>query len=509
MRWSWPSFGIGLCLGLLAVGLVATQAPSTPPAGGGPRAAAPVERAPDEPGESPTQSPAARHVGPTTRPRRATVSEPAESVPSPRMVGVPTSETEFEWDVVFEEAVEVSFGPGGGSTRASQPAEMLARCRAGARAAAERGDVSAAALLAGPTYAERAIGLGLAASASSPRLDLLLAAASDAAFPDLRGAALHAAFEAAPEDERIRALVLDAARGCDADLRRAALEPLRALGAEGAAVAAELLRRGDYDNASLGALALLVAAHGDATRLLAARPPFDAAAAVVAALEGCARQPHSDAERELLRTLPDLARSVCERPDADDSVAPLADLLARLGAGGHLRALAASPFVTSRVRVHAIRAALADAATRADGVASVAALLNERDAPVALVLETLGLLPVDADTDPELAGALVAAATSHPSAWVREAAASQLAGTSVAHGALVVHSGTYGAQGKDVDVTAALLAALEGGRLVVRASNGLAGDPNVGVVKTLRVEYSVDGVRRLAEVREGAVLRLP
>ena len=46
-------------------------------------------------------------------------------------------------------------------------------------------------------------------------------------------------------------------------------------------------------------------------------------------------------------------------------------------------------------------------------------------------------------------------------------------------------------------------------RMVWWLDEWLAGDPKVGHVKELRVEYTLDGVRRLARVTEGQLLRLP
>lgn len=60
-----------------------------------------------------------------------------------------------------------------------------------------------------------------------------------------------------------------------------------------------------------------------------------------------------------------------------------------------------------------------------------------------------------------------------------------------------------------VDVTKELTALVKDGRLRVVASNSLAGDPAVNIVKKLWVEYEQGGEVKLAKVRENEVLTLP
>lgn len=62
---------------------------------------------------------------------------------------------------------------------------------------------------------------------------------------------------------------------------------------------------------------------------------------------------------------------------------------------------------------------------------------------------------------------------------------------------------------KSVDVTAQVAAQVEDNTLSVEASNYLAGDPASMVVKSMRVDYSIDGVRHSKTVREGQFLDLP
>lgn len=60
-----------------------------------------------------------------------------------------------------------------------------------------------------------------------------------------------------------------------------------------------------------------------------------------------------------------------------------------------------------------------------------------------------------------------------------------------------------------VDVTKQLQAMVQGGQLIVEASNRIAGDPAYGIVKQLRVDYVLDGEERTAIVTEGEVLQIP
>ena len=68
---------------------------------------------------------------------------------------------------------------------------------------------------------------------------------------------------------------------------------------------------------------------------------------------------------------------------------------------------------------------------------------------------------------------------------------------------LTITKAEYGAQDKWVDVTDKLADAVSNNGLSVEASNGLAGDPINGVVKKLRIAYTLGGEEATAEVPEG------
>jgi hypothetical protein len=76
-------------------------------------------------------------------------------------------------------------------------------------------------------------------------------------------------------------------------------------------------------------------------------------------------------------------------------------------------------------------------------------------------------------------------------------------------GGLRVVSAIYGKGERTVDVTKKLASRIVGGRLAVRASNSLAGDPAVGVVKKLTVNFVWRGRRRRRSVAECELLTLP
>ena len=67
---------------------------------------------------------------------------------------------------------------------------------------------------------------------------------------------------------------------------------------------------------------------------------------------------------------------------------------------------------------------------------------------------------------------------------------------------LVITKAEYGAEDKWVDVTGKLADAVAGNGISVTSSNGLAGDPINGVVKALRVEYTLGGEKKTAVVPE-------
>ena len=65
------------------------------------------------------------------------------------------------------------------------------------------------------------------------------------------------------------------------------------------------------------------------------------------------------------------------------------------------------------------------------------------------------------------------------------------------------------ASGPIVDVTNKLRAAMKNGALAVKSGNDIAGDPAYNTVKTLRVEYTLDGVAKTQTVPEDQTLNLP
>ena len=62
---------------------------------------------------------------------------------------------------------------------------------------------------------------------------------------------------------------------------------------------------------------------------------------------------------------------------------------------------------------------------------------------------------------------------------------------------------------KIVDVTDKLRAQMENGALSIKVSNDIAGDPAYNTVKTLRVEYTLDGVAKTQTIAEDQTLNLP
>jgi len=74
----------------------------------------------------------------------------------------------------------------------------------------------------------------------------------------------------------------------------------------------------------------------------------------------------------------------------------------------------------------------------------------------------------------------------------------------------VVTRATYGVPGRTIDATNTVNARRTGLRLDMPVNGeSLGGDPAPGVVKTLTVEYEVNGSRRTATARDGESLRLP
>ena len=365
-------------------------------------------------------------------------------------------------------------------------------------------------LLRDDTYASHAAAIGLAIRADPPALDLLLSAARDTEYPDLRGAALLAAAEVDLEDDGVRSLILDLALDSDPFVRRSASDLLRRLGDEGGRRAAAILLKGDYSSEVIDALTVAVAGSSAAANFLGAAPPPDAAFKVVTQLATRLAAPKNERDERLAATLPDLVRPLLESPSAASHAAQILPLLADLGHGAFLRGVASAPMYGQSVRSAAANAALRNEKTRADGISAVATILSDPSATVALVRGVLA--PIDGELldDPTLRSALEAAARSHPSAWVRSDANARLAAhASGGRGAIVIHEASYGVGNDWVNVTDDVRSAITGETLSIQAGNHLQGDPKVGHVKSLRVEYSLGGTRRLKRVSEGQTLRIP
>ncbi|GEM_PF-2860622 len=76
-------------------------------------------------------------------------------------------------------------------------------------------------------------------------------------------------------------------------------------------------------------------------------------------------------------------------------------------------------------------------------------------------------------------------------------------------GGLRITKARYGANNKFVDVTKEVQKAIREGKLSIRASNSIKGDPTPGVVKDLIVEYQYRSRPGSRSVREGQMLELP
>lgn len=74
--------------------------------------------------------------------------------------------------------------------------------------------------------------------------------------------------------------------------------------------------------------------------------------------------------------------------------------------------------------------------------------------------------------------------------------------------ALTIKKALYGAGDKQIDVTDKLAAAVSNNVLSIEASNDLAGDPAHGVVKELRVTYTLGGEEKTVVVPEKETLRI-
>jgi hypothetical protein len=75
---------------------------------------------------------------------------------------------------------------------------------------------------------------------------------------------------------------------------------------------------------------------------------------------------------------------------------------------------------------------------------------------------------------------------------------------------LEILEAVYGSPTHNIDVTAVLRSMVDGGELRVFASNGLAGDPHKGVVKSLTVKYRLnEEAEKTVVKKEGELLEIP
>jgi hypothetical protein len=213
--------------------------------------------------------------------------------------------------------------------------------------------------------------------------------------------------------------------------------------------------------------------------------------------------------------LPSLVRTFVATPAFQHDAATTLALLDALGGYAVLTEIATRDDLAWGLRVAAATTGLRNAGERPQdqlerSVAPAAALLGDLTAPTSVLRDVIAGIPHEAVESGRLLGALVSLESSHPHAWVRADALALLSATGHAPaGDLRILSAIYGMDGKDVDVADVLRGAVAAGHLRVVASNALAGDPNVGIVKVLRVEYVHGGRRRVKQVREGQELILP
>lgn len=74
---------------------------------------------------------------------------------------------------------------------------------------------------------------------------------------------------------------------------------------------------------------------------------------------------------------------------------------------------------------------------------------------------------------------------------------------------LYIISAKYGARNRWRDISTQLREKIHDNAISIKVSNDIAGDPLFGVVKSLRVEYMLDGERNTAQVEEGQWLHIP
>ena len=170
---------------------------------------------------------------------------------------------------------------------------------------------------------------------------------------------------------------------------------------------------------------------------------------------------------------------------------------------------------------------------------AIVALVNKPDAKLrCLGIELIGrrritgalaeVLRLANDADPQVCGASfkvlgeLAGANEIPAllALLQKTPATQAAEDALAAacarqalgapGALVIQKAVYGAlpDGPSADVTALVAELVKSGHLAIEASNNTFKDPAGGLVKSLRVDYTVNGIAKSATARENDTLQL-
>lgn len=116
---------------------------------------------------------------------------------------------------------------------------------------------------------------------------------------------------------------------------------------------------------------------------------------------------------------------------------------------------------------------------------------------------------------PDQFGALVGLLVQAPSAPTQQAAEAALVALCVrearpAPGRVTIRQAVYGKlpEGPTADITAKVAAMVAAGTFAIEASNGNFGDPAPNVVKSMRLEYAVDGTTESKTVRENETVTI-
>ena len=68
---------------------------------------------------------------------------------------------------------------------------------------------------------------------------------------------------------------------------------------------------------------------------------------------------------------------------------------------------------------------------------------------------------------------------------------------------------TYGTTKNTIDVTKQLSDKIINNRLSITANNKIAGDPDKGVFKTMRITYVINGEQKQSVFKENSIIKLP